>query len=153
MFVACTFVMAVFWSLTGAEPSVEDQAKQDAKQLQGFWEYVSAEEDGQEMLQKHSRIHAKIEFRDGNLIRHIPRFGEIIILNYTFKLETSSSPRLIDFTQDDKRLNGHTFEGIYEINGDQLKLCYHLTPDGKKRPTEFVGKDGNVLIIFKRVKP
>jgi uncharacterized protein (TIGR03067 family) len=43
-------------------------------------------------------------------------------------------------------------QGILEINGDTLKLCF--TRDGAERPTEFKGdaEKGVMLIFLKRVK-
>jgi len=48
---------------------------------------------------------------------------------------------------------GMTFEEIYALKQDELKLCVNLKE--KDRPTEFVNKPDSptVLIIFKRDKP
>jgi hypothetical protein len=42
---------------------------------------------------------------------------------------------------------------IYELDGDQLKICYDLT--GKSRPKEFSTKDAKQLFLvnYKRAKP
>ena len=41
--------------------------------------------------------------------------------------------------------------GIYEIDGDTLKICYDL--DGKKHPTEFKATGPKIMLAtYKRVK-
>ena len=41
--------------------------------------------------------------------------------------------------------------GIYEIDGDTLKVCFD--PEGKKRPTEFKTASGSqTLVVHKRLK-
>ena len=39
----------------------------------------------------------------------------------TFKLNKTAKPRRIDITEED---SGETSLGIYELKGDQLKICY-----------------------------
>jgi uncharacterized protein (TIGR03067 family) len=62
-----------------------------------------------------------------------------------FKLDSSKSPREISLTLED-----HKLLGIYELKGDDLKICA-----GEERPKEFATKEGSkcMLLIFKRKKP
>jgi hypothetical protein len=55
------------------------------------------------------------------------------------------------FTQGPEK--GNTSYGIYELAGDDWKLC--LTIAGKKRPTEFAAKpkSGHGFEVLKREKP
>ena len=50
----------------------------------------------------------------------------------TFKLDPTKKPRTIDLTLDDK-----TSQGIYELNGDSLKIV--LAEPGQPRPKDFNG--------------
>jgi uncharacterized protein (TIGR03067 family) len=47
---------------------------------------------------------------------------------------------------------GKTFLGIYELSGDDYKVCF--APAGKGRPVEFSSKEGsgNILQVWKRGK-
>ena len=70
--------------------------------------------------------------------------------NLTYKLDAAKSPRQIDFTT-----GGDTMHGIYEIDGDDLKVCITEDPN-KPRPEKFVaGEDESHRILFtlKREKP
>jgi hypothetical protein len=56
--------------------------------------------------------------------------------------------KAFDFATSEK-----TFEGIYSLEGDSLRLCYNFGPDGK-RPTSFITKSGSedILMVLKRQK-
>ena len=56
-----------------------------------------------------------------------------------FKIDSSKKPKEIDITLHLKQ-GDRTFLGIYEINGDALKVCYYVSQMGR-RPTEFSSKD------------
>src|SRR5262249_51896610 len=68
----------------------------------------------------------------------------------TFKVDPSKKPKAIDMTPTEGQYKGKTLLGIYEIDGQTLKICF--TEPGKDRPTEFASK-GAVLAIHKREKP
>jgi uncharacterized protein (TIGR03067 family) len=68
----------------------------------------------------------------------------------SYKLDATKKPKWIDITEGD-----HTNLGIYELEGDNLKICF---PEGGKdeRSTAFESKPDSVndiLIILKREKP
>jgi RNA polymerase sigma factor (sigma-70 family) len=57
-----------------------------------------------------------------------------------YKLDPNPRPKAIDLTSP----RFGTYLGIYELQGDTLKICY-----GEKRPTEFPADDR--MLVFKRV--
>ena len=63
------------------------------------------------------------------------------------KLDSSKKPGHLDLTDKSK-----TMPGIYELTGDDLKICF--TDGGGERPMEFKSeKDSkHVLIVLKRIK-
>jgi uncharacterized protein (TIGR03067 family) len=84
--------------------------------------------------------------------------------NYTFtsneatdkgksKVDRSAKPMTIDITGVDGPNKGKTILAIFELEGDDLKVCYDLT--GKKRPAEFQTKENTPLFLvhYKRQKP
>jgi uncharacterized protein (TIGR03067 family) len=58
----------------------------------------------------------------------------------------------MDITSTEGANKGKTFLAIYELNGDNLRICYNLT--GKVRPTEFKTQKGEPLFMatYKRAK-
>ena len=72
-----------------------------------------------------------------------------ILMPVNFRLDPTKTPKQIDLIP--KQQNpGFVFPGIYELNGDELKVCFN-TP-GAERPTRFVSeKDSLVmLLVLKR---
>jgi uncharacterized protein (TIGR03067 family) len=60
--------------------------------------------------------------------------------------------KTFDLTPSDGPKEGTTLKGIYQLKGDELKMCFQ--PEGKDRPKDFTTEkgSGNVLLILKRVK-
>ena len=58
----------------------------------------------------------------------------------------------MDITGTEGPNKGKTFQAIYELDGDTLKVCYDLS--GKGRPTEFKTAEGTqlFLVIYTREK-
>ncbi len=67
----------------------------------------------------------------------------------TFKLDPSKKPKAMDLTLE-KKGKKETALFIYELDGDNLKLCWRKP--GGKRPTHFTSKDTGGLMILKRNK-
>jgi uncharacterized protein (TIGR03067 family) len=131
--VASSLALVPACSRTGQD----EQSKSDHAALQGEWEIVSAESNGEPpppgMLDG-----AKFAFSGGNLT--------LMGKEGTFELDTTQSPRRIDFVRGKARQLG-----IYELDGDSLKLCVGPADD---RPTEFKTKPraDHSLFVLKRKK-
>ena len=67
----------------------------------------------------------------------------------TYKLDVSKTPKWIDLT-----VGGEKQAGIFELKGDDLKICSN-EKSGGKRPTRFESKPDSehFLLVFKRAKP
>jgi uncharacterized protein (TIGR03067 family) len=78
--------------------------------------------------------------------------GKSSTINFTYKLDPSKKPAEIDLSPTEGDFKDQIFPGIYELDGDTLKLCRNQP--GQKRPNEFVSNKGSdeVLLILKRVK-
>lgn len=116
-------------------------AEADQKALQGKWKVESFEYNGAPVESLKDAIR---EFKDSKYTL-TPASGETF--SGTVKLDTSKMPKQIDLELPDR-----TLKGIYEIDGDTLKLSYRL--EGDERPTEFASKpdSGVVLVVHKRAK-
>ena len=71
----------------------------------------------------------------------------------TVKRDPSKSPKTMDISGKKGPNEGKTFLVIYELKGDELRVCYDLS--GKSRPTEFATKPDTqlFLVTYRRVKP
>lgn len=88
------------------------------------------------------------KFADGKMTLRVPQ-GERY---QTYKTDASEKPAAIDLTAQDGPAKGKTVKGIYEVKGDEMKMCF-AAPDAD-RPKEFVSKEGSntVLLTLKREK-
>lgn len=67
---------------------------------------------------------------------------------FKYTIDRNSNPFLMDLkTPDDKEI-----EGIWEIKGDELRLCICNPDNVKFRPTEFHGRENQILLILDRIK-
>lgn len=66
----------------------------------------------------------------------------------TFKLDLTKKPWIMDGTRTDGRRKGEIYLGIYSLDGDTLKWC--VSTPGNKRPTEFVTKGSQFMLVLKR---
>jgi uncharacterized protein (TIGR03067 family) len=116
-------------------------ADADQEKLQGKWTVESFEYNGTPVERMKD---ATREVKDGKYSL-TPKVGDVI--EGTIKIDPSKKPKTIDLD-----VNGRILKGIYELDGDALKLCYILT-DGE-RPTEFASKPDTsvILILHKRAK-
>jgi uncharacterized protein (TIGR03067 family) len=56
-------------------------------------------------------------------------------------IDAAKKPKAIDYLPDAGQEDGKTVMGIYEVKGDELRLC--VAEPGKDRPTELSSKKGS----------
>jgi uncharacterized protein (TIGR03067 family) len=124
---------------SGASDARAADAAEDQKNLQGKWNVESFDFNGQPVEALKGAVR---EFTDDKYTL-TPVSGDVF--TGIVKLDPGKTPKQIDL-----ELNDRTLKGIYEIDGDTLKLSYRL--EGDERPTEFVSKpdSGVVLVVHKR---
>jgi uncharacterized protein (TIGR03067 family) len=124
-----------------------DLEKEVAK-FQGTWTFESCEAGGKKI--PIDELKGVILIFDGH--KHTVRKGDEVIQVGTQKLDPSKLPKTIDVTMTEGPSKGTVMLGIYEFDGDTLKVCFD--PQGKKRPTEFKSPPGseNFVNVHKRVK-
>lgn len=67
-----------------------------------------------------------------------------------FKIDPEKSPKNIDITPNYGDDKGKTAPGIYEFDGDRLRIC--ACPKGM-RPKQFATKQGTMVLVLKRIEP
>jgi uncharacterized protein (TIGR03067 family) len=141
-------------SVAGAKPAARgdggpkgEKARSDKDKLQGSWVAVSGEVGGkkvpEEFVQKCQVIIAGDKITLMGLVKGEKEKG----VEGTFRLDPATKPKAIDISLT----NREDALGIYELERDTLKLCL-VEATGSERPTEFAGKDQQLLIILKRSK-
>ena len=124
-----------------------DAPEGDLGRFQGTWALVSIEADGEldspELAEK-ARLRLVIEGESFTL-----KGEETTRVKGTIRLDPAATPKAYDSTYDD----GTRLKGIYQLDGDSLKLC--IAPPGVDRPASFETKPGDRLTIatYRREAP
>ena len=129
----------------------DDAAQGDLDRLQGTWVLVAMELDGEEFPAE-DRKDWSAEYAGNRLIL---RAGQTVRRRGIVSLDPTRNPRAMntwDVTKDGP-FGDQTLPGIYEINGDTLKVCFARPSD--ERPREFTTKEGTgfLLCVYKRKNP
>jgi uncharacterized protein (TIGR03067 family) len=137
--------------LAVAQGTKEGTGGNDRKQLTGTWQATTVIVDGRkapDVVPKDIRLvlDAEGKFQFQNTAQKRLAAG-------TVQIGPSARPRTMDFTYTEGELKGRTTPGIYESDGDTLRIC--TAAAGKARPTEFASKPGShlALVTYKREKP
>jgi uncharacterized protein (TIGR03067 family) len=138
--------------------AVQDSANdKDMKVLQGKWEFVSYLVEGHDSMPKEAGW-KWVFYIDGDKIKHELQHKdgrvEGVYIGGKFILDAAKVPKWIFLPA--RKTKGALIvpsrpgaPGIYELKGDELRICV-----GEKRPTEFSSteQNGQMLIVAKRVK-
>jgi uncharacterized protein (TIGR03067 family) len=124
----------------------------DQEKIQGTWKAVACQVEGQDMDLNDPRFETQWTFRGNNLT--ITAQG---LTNYsTFQLDPARKPKGIDMLVGKDQAgkgDGKTSLGVYELDGDTLKIC--VFPNKQGRPAAVAARrgDGAFVLIFKRQPP
>ena len=132
-------------ALIAAAPA-EGQPKEE-KAIQGTWTVVSREFVGKKTPDADLRA-LKVTIDENFLTLDDGQKKE----KHAYKLDPSRKPKAIDLTKTG--IEGReTTLGIYELDGDTLKLCWS-EKDPDHRPTRFAGDEdsGQTVVVLKRAK-
>jgi uncharacterized protein (TIGR03067 family) len=135
---------------TGSGTLADDKGdlKKEVSKFQGTWTFESSEAGGKELPA--GSLKGLLLTFEGN--QHTVKKGAEVIQVGTQKLDPSKSPNAIDVTLTEGVNKGAVMLGIYEINGDTLRVCFDA--EGKKRPTQFKSAPGSATFVnvHKRLK-
>src|SRR5262249_32078394 len=105
--------------------------EKELRRFQGDWTFESSVADGKETPA--SDLKGLVLTFEGD--KHTVKKGAEVIPGGTQQIDPAKKPKTIDVTLTEGPSKGAAMLGIYEIEGDTLKVCFDA--QGKKRPTEF----------------
>jgi len=108
--------------------------------IEGTWEMISGEQNGQEEPAEDVQ-RSTLEIV-GN--QHTVTVGDAV-LKGTHTLDSSQTPMTIDSTDTAGPFENMSLKGIFKLDDDVLTICFGA-PDGD-RPAEFTTKDGKATIL------
>jgi uncharacterized protein (TIGR03067 family) len=133
-------------ALTRAEdPDRGANGRSDQQLLQGTWKVTKrvkngAAEDANEHPTTLTFVGKDItETRDGKVCQE-----------GTFTADPSATPKRITLSGKSGDNSGKTFEAIYEVNGNTLKLAYSFGDNAGTPPKDFTGGEGAGLLVLER---
>ena len=144
---ATVLVGIVPWRLVAAEP----KSANDAKNLQGTWQAVDLEANGEKRPDDQAK-ELQIVFKGDEVFAVKPE-GEG--RKVKFKLDPSKTPKTIDLIAIDGSDKGKIAAGIYSLKHGKLRVCVNLFgKDTTQRPTEFKTQsgDGVGFVTLERAK-
>jgi uncharacterized protein (TIGR03067 family) len=123
--------------------------KAEVKKLQGTWKVTAVTYNGKDFYEKGQPPFDFIIKGDEIVVQG----NDAVKKEYArmrFKLDPSFTPKLFDLTVTGGIQLNAKMEGIYELKGDDLKLCIRIF--GNDRPTKFEapGDSSNALLILKK---
>lgn len=119
----------------------------DSGRLQGEWTATAAECNGRpatDIIGHQLSFHGSrfdVRDADGRCLHH-----------GTFRKDPTQEPPAIDFHHTKGSLTGSTWKGIFQRNGETLKICDNAADPRQERPMQFKSSPACVNIIFHRAK-
>jgi uncharacterized protein (TIGR03067 family) len=129
----------------------EDGVAKELKALAGSWRPVSTENNGYKSSE--GDLDGILWIRDADGKWTARRDGKTIVEWAVKRIDPTKNPKSIDIEVTAGAYKGVVYLGIYELDGDTLRICFAL-PDRAERPTEFSASKGSIRALseFKREK-
>ena len=125
-------------------------SERDLAALQGIWKQVAFEEDGNpHAIDGYGASSGSLTTFRGNHFSVRGNAGQLL-LEGTFALDASRTPKTIDWTDSMGADAGKTLPAIYELEGDHF--VFVATDEHAPRPAEFRTAPGLTMRTFLRVR-
>jgi len=138
--------VAVFILFFSAGTLRGQDAQEDLDKLQGSWAVTAMETNGKQVPL--GGVKGTVTFKGDLMVVDGPGFKPT---EHRITLDPSREPKSLDATKTTN--NGKNSLGIYQLDGDEIKLCL---PIGLRtdRPVDFKSTEGSnlVIMILKRSK-
>lgn len=148
----CLVGFAAMANLGWPEPSAvppDDRFARELQALAGKWRPISAENNG--YLASEAELKRDYWIREADGTWSMWRGGKVVVGWKVKKIDATKVPRAIDLEITMGPYTGIVYLGIYELEGDSLRIAFGL-PARPVRPTEFSAHkwSGRALAVFKR---
>jgi uncharacterized protein (TIGR03067 family) len=117
-----------------------------ATELEGDWSMISGIFNGAPMDQSMLKWVKRVTRGNQTTVTAGPQ----VMLKVEFTSDASKSPKSIDYLNTGGSNKGKTQYGIYEFEGDLLKVCVSAPGDARPAQFECVPGDGRTLTTWKR---
>jgi uncharacterized protein (TIGR03067 family) len=136
------YILLALGCLIGSDDDkTSDQSKKDLEKMQGTWHAITVEVKGTPS--------------DADAVKKF----ELVVKNDSYTVKTSgkehvSAKLVLRADKDPKEMDivletDPVYKGIYEIDGDTLKICLVLSSDDdSKRPMEFKSEENSNTALF-----
>jgi uncharacterized protein (TIGR03067 family) len=129
-----------------ADTSPAAFARYHFAKLQGTWTAISAEAGGQP-ISGHDLTNLRLVFDGDHVTAKGP--GPNGGGEGTFELETAATPRRIKITRQEGRNRFAIMDGIYDLDGDRLKICMG---EPAENISEFKSRPGTSILLAEFVR-
>lgn len=142
----CLLLLPAVALLSGADAPKKPPT--DGDRIQGAWNLVSSERGGKAEAGDEKQP-LQMEFTAETFRFRLPAGARH---PQPYKFDPERTPKTIDWLPDGKHGPSKSVPGIYELDGDTLKICWGV--GDKERPQEFKTKAGkdDWLWVLKRAK-
>jgi len=132
-------------SATGPDKR-ETPVDQEMKWLAGEWTVRHVETSGEALLTKDQLKDARVVFETDKA--ELKNLEVSFVTSFSFKLDPTQKPKAIDVTFLEGEMKGKTFEGIYIVRQDEMRICLRLLSPQFGRPKGFATVSGTTLYTF-----
>jgi uncharacterized protein (TIGR03067 family) len=138
----CTTAFALALAAFGA---AQDPAIQARERLRGTWAITHMK--AKKAVAEDYRARGKVIFRGDRMLIQL---GDDVLADHHLKLDPAGHPKRIQATHADGPYKGLTWSGIYELEGDTLRLLF--APPGKAPPAAWPTKGTQLkkVVVLKR---
>ncbi len=143
----CVVLLLAAGLSLAADDRKADPVDKEYARFEGTWQVVSLDVEGMKVPAEAIK-EARLTIKG----KEFTMKDAVATYKGTFVIDPGKKEKTIDMTFTDGPEKGNTSYGIYELDGDDLKICLTLT--GKERPTEFAAKpkSGHGFEVLKREK-
>jgi uncharacterized protein (TIGR03067 family) len=138
---SAAFAVTLSWIAFGGD------ARKEEPKVDGTWQASSGELAGKELPNSFFAV-LKLTLKNGEYSAQAESLDR-----GTIGYDVTAKPKRMEIKGVEGPNKGKTIPAIYELSGDELKICYDLS--GKSYPTEFKTRPGTrlFLVVYHRKKP
>lgn len=137
---AC-FVLLLAGIVAIADQPKNDAGKKDFEKMQGEWVMESMIFDGQPVPDDDAQSRFRSVKGDQYAVTRFDKPSG----KGTFSIDATQKPKTIDLTPVTPKGKGPTIKGIYEFDGEKIRMCYGRP--GTDRPKEFKSVEDSMISI------